>query len=87
MNIDVVMGDDSLRPAKPFGLTVRERQVLKAIAWGLTNHEIGEVLGISQRTVEIHRSTMLGKLRARNSPDAVRIAMNAGLVSGIAPCK
>ena len=46
---------------------------------GYSNRAIGEQLGISPRTVEIHRGHMLGKLYASNSPDAVRIALEAGI--------
>ena len=61
-------------------LTDRERQVIKAVATGMTNREIAGVLGISHRTVEIHRSNALIKLEANNSPEAVTIAHDAGLI-------
>ncbi|MEY4720967.1 MAG: hypothetical protein RIQ46_692 [Pseudomonadota bacterium] len=61
-------------------LTRREREILTSVAMGSTNREIGTKLGISHRTVEIHRSNMLTKLEASNSPDAVRIAFDAGLI-------
>lgn len=62
-------------------LTPRERQVLTMVAMGNTNREIAASLGISHRTVEIHRSNILTKLGASNSPEAVRIAVDAGLIS------
>lgn len=62
-------------------LTRREREILVSVAMGSTNREIGQALGISHRTVEIHRSNMLTKLEASNSPDAVRIAFDAGLIN------
>lgn len=62
-------------------LSGREREVLQAIAEGCNNREIGEKLGISQRTVEIHRSNMINKLQAKNSPEAVRIAIDSGLLA------
>lgn len=61
-------------------LSTREREVLQAIAEGCNSREIGERLGISPRTVEIHRSNMINKLQAKNSPDAVRIAIDSGLL-------
>lgn len=60
-------------------LTPRELQVLENMAKGHSSREIGASLGISPRTVEIHRAHMLSKIRASNSPDAVRIAFEAGL--------
>lgn len=62
-------------------LTNREREVLVSVAMGSTNRQIATALGISPRTVEIHRANMLAKLEATNSPDAVRIAIDAGLVN------
>lgn len=60
-------------------LTPREKEVLGYMTKGLSNRAIGEKLGISPRTVEIHRGHMLSKLYASNSPDAVRIALEAGI--------
>lgn len=60
-------------------LTPREKQVLSYMTKGFSNRAIGEQLGISPRTVEIHRGHMLNKLYASNSPDAVRIALEAGI--------
>lgn len=64
-------------------LSQRERQVLKFIAGGHTNKEIGGVLGISPRTVEIHRSNMINKLQAKNAMDAVRIVTGSGLMTAL----
>ncbi len=61
-------------------LSGREREVLKAIAEGCNNRQIGEKLGISPRTVEIHRANTITKLHAKNTPDAVRIALDSGLL-------
>ena len=60
-------------------LTPREKEVLTFMTKGFSNRAIGEQLGISPRTVEIHRGHMLSKLFANNSPDAVRIALEAGI--------
>ena len=43
-------------------LTGRERDVLRAVVLGLTNKQIGIELGISHRTVEIHRARLMRKL-------------------------
>lgn len=61
-------------------LTPRESQVLEEMARGHSSRIIGGRLGISSRTVEIHRAHMLSKINASNSPDAVRIAFEAGLI-------
>jgi two-component system, LuxR family, response regulator FixJ len=57
-------------------LTRRERHVLSNIAAAATNKETAINLGISTRTVEIHRSRIMHKLGARNSVDLMRIVMN-----------
>jgi two-component system, LuxR family, response regulator FixJ len=61
-------------------LTERERQVLVGVMEGNANKEIAIELGISPRTVEIHRSNMLLRLKARSTADAVRIGLESGLL-------
>ncbi len=61
-------------------LTEREREVLNHVANGLSNRKIGEVLEISPRTVEIHRSNMLNKLGASHTSHAIRIAIEAEMI-------
>ena len=51
-------------------LTKRERDVMHCLCEGLTAQGIGEVLGISSRTVEIHRRNTIEKLGARNQTHA-----------------
>lgn len=63
-------------------LTAREKEVLGQMVDGETNTAIGKKLSISPRTVEIHRSNLLLKLHARNSLEAVRIALEAELPRG-----
>ena len=62
-------------------LTRREREVLTGVADGLSNRRIGERLAISPRTVEIHRANMLNKMGANHTSEAIRIAIEAALVS------
>lgn len=60
-------------------LTPREREVLDGLAQGLPNKTIAYDLGISPRTVEVHRANVMTKLDVPSFPDALRIAFAAGL--------
>lgn len=59
-------------------LTPREREVLTHIAEGASNKEVGRRLGISPRTVEVHRARIMEKTGARNAADLVRIVLSGG---------
>jgi len=59
------------------GLTPRERDVLDGLAQGLPNKTIAYDLGISPRTVEIHRANLMTKLGVRSLSEALRIAFAA----------
>ena len=56
-------------------LTPRERDVLNQIASAASNKEAAKNLGISQRTVEIHRVHIMQKLGAKNTADLIRIVL------------
>ena len=58
-------------------LTPRERDVLDGLAQGLPNKTIAYDLGISPRTVEIHRANLMAKLQVRSLSEALRIAFAA----------
>jgi two-component system, LuxR family, response regulator FixJ len=60
-------------------LTSRERDVLSLLVAGLPNKAIAQDLGISPRTVEIHRAHVMEKLGARSLSTALQIAMEAGI--------
>lgn len=60
-------------------LTERERQVMKSIVDGLPNKTIAYDLTISPRTVEVHRANVMGKMRAANLAELVRMALRAQL--------
>jgi two-component system response regulator FixJ len=62
-------------------LSPRERQVLDAIAIGRPNKLIAYDLGISVRTVEVHRAHMQERLGVRNIAEAIRISLMAALVA------
>ena len=61
-------------------LTERETQVLRLIALGFTNSEIGEQLGLSVRTVETHRAHIMAKLDFDSRSQLVRYAIDNGLL-------
>jgi DNA-binding NarL/FixJ family response regulator len=63
-------------------LTGREREVLAGVARGRTNKEIAAELGISHRTVETHRESLMRKLRIRTVAELTRFALETGLVGG-----
>lgn len=60
-------------------LSPRGRQILEALASGRANKVIAHDLGISERTVEVHRSRMMKQLEVRHVSEAIRIAVLAGL--------
>jgi two-component system response regulator NreC len=64
----------------PDDLTEREAQILKLIALGHTNAEIGSQLYLSVRTVESHRAHIQQKLRRTTRADLVRYALDHGLL-------
>ena len=58
-------------------LTPREREVLQLITNGQSNKEAGRELGISPRTIEVHRARVMEKLGARNTADLLRIVLTS----------
>ena len=66
---------------EPFSLlTSREREVLQLIAEGLSAKEIAGELGISAKTVEAHRTSLMRKLGAKKATELVRYALRHGLL-------
>jgi DNA-binding NarL/FixJ family response regulator len=61
-------------------LTDREQEVLELICKGMSNAEIAKFLGVSVRTVDGHRSNLLEKTGAKNSPHLVMFAIKNGLI-------
>ena len=59
-------------------LTDREREVLVLVARGFTNKEISGELGISVKTVEVHKGNFMSKLELKNRADVVRYALSLG---------
>lgn len=66
-------------------LSRREREVLEWLSLGCSNKVIARELGISPRTVEIHRANMMAKLGARHAAEAIRVWLQADLESTIRP--
>lgn len=62
-------------------LTKRERQVLRMIAKGYRNREIGEVLNVSVKTIDTHRTNLMRKLNLHNLVEVVDFANKIGLNS------
>jgi DNA-binding NarL/FixJ family response regulator len=75
-----VRGEHEARAAPLEQLTGREREVLEGIARGRTNKEIAADLGISYRTVETHRESLMKKLQIRTVAELTRFALGAGIV-------
>lgn len=57
------------------GLTPREKEVMDLVVTGRHNREIAETLGISARTVEVHKARMMTKLGVDGVPDLVRLSL------------
>ncbi|MDH3315796.1 MAG: response regulator transcription factor [Gammaproteobacteria bacterium] len=64
----------------PRALTRREQTILDMLAHGMRNREISEELEITERTVKFHVSSLFTKLGASNRTEAVRLAVQRGLV-------
>jgi len=67
------------QPARADELSEREREVLRLVACGLSNHEIAERLVISEKTVKTHVSSILGKLGLADRTQAAIWALKHGL--------
>jgi len=61
-------------------LTLREREILVLIASGNTNQRIADLLDLSRKTVESHRTNIMRKLEAHDVTELVRYAIRTGLI-------
>lgn len=67
-------------------LTPREREVLSEVVQGLLNKQIADRLGITERTVKLHRTAITTKLRVQSVAELTRLVQEAGLFDeGFAP--
>jgi len=80
--IGIPVFDLTRDPSRLFGgqLTPRQREVLQLIAEGKTLKEIGQVLGISVRTVEFHKNGLMQALGFRTTAELTRYAVDHGIV-------
>ncbi len=79
----VAEGDeaDPHRPSDDLDqLTPREREVLQLVAEGHTNKDIGKRLGLSAKTVDVHRTNVMRKLDLHNAQALTRFAIRRGIV-------
>jgi DNA-binding NarL/FixJ family response regulator len=65
----------------PAGLTKREYEVLGLVAAGKTNKELAEMLFISVKTVETHKTNVMEKLGLKNSMEVVKYAIKNKIIS------
>jgi len=65
--------------ARAAQLTAREREVLASLLAGQSNKQIAKALGISLRTVEMHRGNMMDRLQAASLAEALTLALDAGI--------
>ena len=78
---DVALANDARREAarsRIAALSRRQRQVLLLIAGGKLNKQIAYDLGLSERTVKMHRAAVFAALGVKTSADAIRLAIEAG---------
>jgi DNA-binding NarL/FixJ family response regulator len=69
--------------ADPFGLTPREREVLRLVADGASNNQIAQQLFISRATASVHVSNILSKLGVNTRVQAAALAHRRGLVAAV----
>ncbi len=73
--------EDKLRTALS-RLSGREQEVMALVATGKSNRDMAELLGVSPKTIETHRSNLMRKLDAGSVADLVRVAIVSGMVEG-----
>ena len=76
----VAAAAEAERRAEEDPLSDREREVLRLLALGYTNHEVAQELYISVRTAETHRAHIMQKLRLHSRTELVRYALAQGLL-------
>lgn len=74
-------------PSEGQTLTSRQKEILRLVAQGYTNREIGQKLDISVRTVEVHRFNLMRRLRVRNVAQLLRQAIALDIISKEPPAE
>jgi DNA-binding NarL/FixJ family response regulator len=82
--LDESLEPSALAPGAPADdlerLTPREREIVRLVAQGNTNRQIGELLGLSPKTVDAHRTNLMRKLDLHDAQALTRFAMRRGMV-------
>jgi two-component system response regulator NreC len=76
-----VQGARDDEPAAAGELTPRELEVLRLVAEGHTNQAIADRLGLSRKTVDVHRTNLMRKLDLHDVTELVKYALKRGLIS------
>ncbi len=81
-NVEEQDSAEAVSEAGPQGqtLTTRQNEILRLVAQGCTNREIGQRLDISVRTVEVHRFNLMRRLRVRNVAQLLRQAIALNII-------
>ena len=77
---DYIRHGDAQDELAPVTVTAREREIIQLIAEGQTNKEAASTLGISVKTIEAHRASIMRKLHFRSVSDLVRYAIRNKIV-------
>ncbi|MBB5716495.1 PAS domain-containing protein [Sphingomonas aerophila] len=80
MEVDAQLAESSSANAieRVAQLTGQQRNVLRLMARGLRNRQIGEEMGLTEKTIKMHRSALVRRLGVANAADALRLAIEAG---------
>jgi len=76
-----VTGQSGSEPLIYTTLTPREREVLQLVVEGKTSSQIAEILYVSVKTVETHRTQLMHKLKINNLADLIKYAIREGITS------
>lgn len=76
---DAAPSREDIARAKIEALSPRQREVLKALSLGRLNKQIAGDLGVTERTVKMHRAALLKALNVRSGAEAIRLAIESGL--------
>jgi two-component system response regulator FixJ len=80
--VDKTLADTGALQERYRLLSERECQVMAAVVAGHPNKTVAYDLGISPRTVEVHRANIMAKMQARSLPELVRMAIAMNLIEG-----